>query len=179
MIDSHNNHSPGDPEQKPRAAVLVLSDSASEGKRRDLSGRHIVDSLQELGCRVEDYRVQSDDEDGMVERLQVYAVESRLDLVITTGGTGLGPRDRAPEALLRVIDREVPGIAEVLRIEGGKHTPFAALSRGRAGLRGRTLIINLPGSLKAVKESIDLLSPLLFHAFAMVRGEGHEGSAAS
>ena len=96
-----------------------------------------------------------------------------MDLVLTTGGTGFGPRDRTPEAMAAVIEREVPGIPEAARAHGAERTPYSMLSRGRAGLRGSTLIVNLPGSSRGVAESLDALFPGILHAFKMIRGGGH------
>jgi cyclic pyranopterin monophosphate synthase len=97
----------------------------------------------------------------------------QLDLVVTTGGTGMSPRDNTPEAMQRVIGREIPGIAEAMRSYGQERTPYAMLSRGMAGVRGKTLIVNLPGSRNGVRESLDALFPALIHAFKMIRGGGH------
>ncbi len=156
-----------------RAAVLVMSDSIAEGKKEDHSGRLIAARLKEEGLEVVDYRIIPDEVDVIREALLRYADESRVDLVITTGGTGLGPRDRTPEAMAELIEREVPGIPEATRAFGQARTPYAMLSRGKAGLRGSTLIINLPGSRKGAAESLDALFPGLLHAFHMLRGEGH------
>jgi molybdenum cofactor synthesis domain-containing protein len=154
--------------------VLVFSDSVAAGKNLDRSGRRIVERLEEYRVTVADYCVQDDDLDGAAKKLVEYADRLALDLVLTTGGTGFGPRDNAPEALARVIDREAPGIAEAIRAHGRTFTPFAMLSRARSGLRGKTLIVNLPGSLRAVEESLDALFPAVFHAFPMIQGKGHD-----
>jgi cyclic pyranopterin phosphate synthase len=156
-----------------RAAVLVMSDSIAEGKKEDHSGRLIAARLKEEGLEVVDYRIIPDEVDVIREALLRYADESRVDLVITTGGTGLGPRDRTPEVMAELIEREVPGIPEATRAFGQARTPYAMLSRGKAGIRGSTLIINLPGSRKGAAESLDALFPGLLHAFHMLRGEGH------
>jgi molybdenum cofactor synthesis domain-containing protein len=159
---------------KIRGAVLVLSDSAAAGTREDGSGRYLVSALEGEGIEIKDYCIQSDDRTGAAEKLREYADSLRLDLVLTTGGTGFGPRDNAPEALLDVMEREAPGIAEAVRSHGMEKTPHAMLSRARAGLRGKTLIVNLPGSEKAVRDSMEALFPALMHAFPMIQGEGHE-----
>ncbi|MFH1999470.1 MAG: MogA/MoaB family molybdenum cofactor biosynthesis protein [Planctomycetota bacterium] len=159
-----------------RAGVLVLSDRVSAGSAKDSSGLLIKKRLEEEGIKVEDYTLLSDDLKGIADKLMHYADAMRLDLVLTTGGTGLGPRDHAPEALVSVMDREAPGIAEAVRSHGLRITPSAMLSRARAGLRKNTLIVNLPGSAKAVAESLDALFPGILHAFPMIRGEGHEES---
>ena len=161
-----------------RAAVLVLSDSAAEGDREDASGRAIVKRLEQENIRVADYSILPDDRVGIVAKLKDYADKVGLDLVLTTGGTGLGPRDHAPEALEAVMDKKVSGITEAIRSHGQERTPFAMLSRGAAGLRGKTLIITLPGSTKAVHESLQALFPGVLHAFSMIRGEGHSGRGA-
>lgn len=156
-----------------RAAVVVLSDTIAAGRKDDRSGRIIVERLEAEGMEVADYRVLPDDAALVQETLRRYCDELKLDLVLTTGGTGLGPRDNTPEALTAVIEREAPGIAEVMRAYGQRRTPRAMLSRGRAGVRGNTLIVALPGSRTGVAESLDALLPGLFHAFHMMWGEGH------
>lgn len=156
------------------AAVLVLSDSIAAGAKSDASGRLIVERLEDLSVNVERYEIVPDDEAGIVERLTHYADVDGFDLVITTGGTGFSPRDNTPEAMAHVVDREIPGIPEAARAYGQERTPYSMLSRGRAGLRGRTLIVNLPGSRKGVADSLDALLPALLHAFKMIQGFGHE-----
>ena len=157
----------------PRAAVLVLSDSASAGEKEDLSGRLLVDRLREAGLSVENYAVLPDEPEAIAAALRAYADDRGLDLVLTTGGTGIGPRDRTPEATAKVLEREVSGIAEALRVHGGEATPHAMLGRGLAGTRGRTLIVNLPGSPAAAKEGLDATLPALLHALSMMRGASH------
>lgn len=158
----------------PRAAVLVMSDSIAAGRKKDLSGRLIVDRLKQAGLKVADYRIIPDDL-ALIERWLIrYADRSKLDLVITSGGTGLSPRDQTPEAMKRVIVRDVPGIAEAARAFGQDRLPYAMLSRGLAGLRGQTLIVNLPGSRKGTADYLAVLFPALLHAIKMVRQEGHE-----
>ena len=122
---------------------------------------------------MEDSKIIPDDERLIIESLCYYADNLKLDLVITTGGTGLGPRDTTPDAMAKVIEREIPGITEALRAYGQARTPYSMLSRGIAGVRGRTIIVNLPGSKRAVAESLDALFPGLFHAFVMLRGGEH------
>jgi cyclic pyranopterin monophosphate synthase len=157
-----------------RAAVLVMSDSIAAGKKSDESGRMIVEGLEEHDVDVVDYRVIPDEPDEISSCLIAYADEDELDLVITTGGTGFSPRDTTPEAMLRVIEREIPGINEAARAHGQERTPYSMLSRGKAGLRGKTLIINLPGSRGGVRDSLDALLPAVLHSFKMIRGGGHE-----
>jgi molybdenum cofactor synthesis domain-containing protein len=154
-----------------KAAVLVVSDSVSAGTREDVSGKLIVERLKREGFESVDYALVSDDISAIERKLRDFA--KGANLVITTGGTGLGPRDQTPEATARVIEREMPGIVEVLRAYGQDRTPFSMLSRGKAGVSGRMIIINLPGSSRAVAESLDALFPWLLHAFAMMEGEGH------
>jgi molybdenum cofactor biosynthesis protein MoaC len=156
-----------------RAAVLVTSDSISAAANSDVSGKLIAERLREHGIEVADYRVIPDDGDQIVAMLKRYADDLHLDLVMTTGGTGFSPRDGTPEAMAQVIEREAPGIAEAARAHGQDRTPYAMLSRARAGLRGDTLIVNLPGSRKGVADSLDALLPGLLHSFRMIRGEGH------
>lgn len=156
-----------------RAAVVVLSDSVASGRKSDTSGKKIVECLEGLGVHVEDYRVLPDDPVQLKSQLISYADDQHLDLVLTTGGTGFSPRDTTPEAMEGVIEREIPGIAEAARAYGQQRTPYSMLSRGKAGLRGQTLIVNLPGSRKGVEESLDALFPALLHSFRMIRGEAH------
>ncbi len=157
----------------PRAAVVVMSDSIAAGEKSDRSGRLIADRLAAEGLEVVDYRIIPDDAARIEETLRAYADEMHLDLVLTTGGTGLGPRDQTPEVMAKLIEREAPGISEALRTYGQDRTPRAMLSRGRAGVRGRTLIVNLPGSTRGVQESLDALFPGVLHAFGMLAGGGH------
>lgn len=158
-----------------RASVLVISDSVSEGKSTDLSGKLIVDRLKSEGLIVEDFAYIPDETDKIVAQLTKYTDQDQLDLVMTTGGTGFGPRDNTPEAMLQVIGREAPGIAETLRAYGQERTAYAMLSRATAGLRGQTLIVNLAGSKHAVAESLDALFPAVLHSFKMMQGGGHNG----
>jgi len=156
-----------------KAAVLVLSDSVSSGAKEDASGKVIAERLKTKGVEVVEYKILPDDVETIQKTLIRFADEMKLDLVFTTGGTGLGPRDTTPEAMAKVIEREIPGIVEASRVHGQERLPMAMLSRARAGLRGRTIIINLPGSKRGVEESLDAIFPGLFHAFFMVWGGGH------
>jgi cyclic pyranopterin monophosphate synthase len=160
-----------------RTAVVVMSDSIAAGRKEDFSGKLIVERLKLEGIEVLDYQVIPDDASRIQAMLIGYADEKHMDLVITTGGTGLSPRDNTPEVLKKIIDREVPGIAEALRDYGQERTPYSMLSRGGAGLRGKTLMINLPGSKNGVKESLDALFPFVLHAFKILRGAGHPAAA--
>jgi molybdenum cofactor biosynthesis protein MoaC len=161
------------PAQKIRAAVLVLSDTVHRKEKEDRSGKRICERLVEEGVEIADYDVLPDDRDPIRDKLVACCDSLGVDLVLTTGGSGLGPRDNTPEALLEVIDREAPGIPEAIRAFGQNRTPYAMLSRSRAGIRGKTLIISLAGSEKAVAESMNAIFPGVLHAFPMIRGEGH------
>jgi molybdopterin adenylyltransferase len=149
-------------------AILTLSDKGARGERKDLSGPAIGEMLKAIGAEVRHYVILPDDKDSIKEKLVEYS--EMVDLVLTTGGTGLSPRDVTPEATREVIDREIPGIAEAMRLEGLKKTPRAMLSRAIAGVRGKTLIINLPGSPKAVQENIDVILEVIPHALDKIRG---------
>lgn len=156
-----------------KAAILTVSDSCAQGKREDLSGPAIRETLSANGFEVCEERVVADDREAIVRELVRFSDECAYDLVFTTGGTGLGPRDVTPEATASICERLVPGLAELMRAEGYKRTPNAMLSRGIAGLRGGTLIINLPGSPRAVRECLEAIGGILPHAVEMMRGGGH------
>jgi len=151
-----------------KALVLTISDSASAGRREDLSGPEAKRILQEAGFDVAPVEVLADERDHIESRLR-RASEEDYRLVVTSGGTGLSPRDVTPEATLAVIDRQVPGIAELMRLESFKITPRAALSRATAGIRQSTLIINLPGSVKGVRECLVAVRPILSHAIEVLK----------
>ena len=153
-----------------KVGVLTLSDKGARGERQDTSGAAIGELLAPLGGEVRRYDVLPDEEEGIAATLRAWADAGDLDLIVTTGGTGLAPRDVTPEATLRVVDRLVPGLAEAMRAEGLRHTPMAALSRAVVGTRGRTLIVNLPGSEKGVRESLGAILPVLPHAVETLRG---------
>ncbi|MEK6672673.1 MAG: MogA/MoaB family molybdenum cofactor biosynthesis protein [Nitrospirota bacterium] len=150
-------------------AVLTLSDKGSRGEREDVSGPVIADMLHRIGAEVRYSEILPDEKELIKDKLVDYS--GRVDLILTTGGTGLSPRDVTPDATLEVIDREIPGIAEVMRAEGMKKTPRSMLSRAIAGVRGQTLIINLPGSPKAVKENLDVILGVIAHAVEKIKGD--------
>jgi molybdenum cofactor synthesis domain-containing protein len=157
-----------------RAAVVTISDKGFMGQREDVSGPQLADLVRDMGAEVVRRSIVPDERGEIVRLLVSLADELGVDLVLTTGGTGVTPRDVTPEATRAVIEREMPGLAEVLRLEGYRHTPLAVISRGVAGIRGQTLIVNLPGSPNAVREGMETLSPILPHAVQMIRGEDTE-----
>jgi len=157
-----------------KVGILTVSDKCSQGERKDRSGKLICQTLAENGYEIYTYKIVPDEEEIIIQHLIKWSDELHLDLIVTTGGTGLSPRDVTPEATLKVVKKEVHGIAEALRLEGLKKTPHAMLSRGIAGTRGETLIINLPGSPKAVKEGLEVLLPILSHALAKLKGDPTE-----
>ncbi len=156
-----------------KAAVLVVSDTVSAGKKQDSSGKLIVERLEQFELTVAQYKVVADDEIAIEECIKDFADRDKFDIVVTTGGTGLGPRDRTPEVIKRLIDMDVPGISETLRAYGQERMPLAMLSRGLAGVRGKTLIIALPGSSRAVGESMDAIFPAAFHTISILSGAEH------
>jgi molybdopterin adenylyltransferase len=153
-----------------RAGVVTVSDKGYAGKREDASGPLLADLLRNLGAEVVSQTIVPDERAEIERILTALADEARVDLVVTTGGTGPAPRDVTPEATQAVIEREVPGLAEVLRFEGYRKTPLAVISRGVAGIRGRTLIVNLPGSPRAVREGMETLASVLPHTIKMMQG---------
>ncbi len=156
-----------------RVAILTVSDSCAQGKREDVSGRTIKDMLTEDGFEICLKKIVADDHEKIVNELKHFSDEAGIDVVLTTGGTGLGPRDVTPEATATVCERIVPGLGEIMRAEGFKKTANAILSRALAGIRKNTLIINLPGSPKAVRECLEIILSILPHAVGMMRGGGH------
>ena len=156
-----------------KAVVIVVSDSVSRGERLDKSGKLAAERLQRSGFEVIDYRVIPDDASQIESSLITACDEMKVDLIVTCGGTGLGPRDITPEVTKKVLEKEVIGISEALRMHGQKRTPLSMLSRGAAGVRGKTMVVNMPGSTKGVSESLDALLPGILHASKMLEGHGH------
>lgn len=159
-----------------RVAILTISDTAARGGRADGSGDAIAAWAAEQGARVAMRAVVPDEIPAIAATLARWADDDAADLVLTTGGTGLAPRDVTPEATRSVLHREAPGIAEAIRAAGRDREPRAALGRGLAGVRGRTLIVNLPGSTGGVRDGLAALAPIVGHAVTMVREGGqHQG----
>jgi len=154
-----------------RAVVITVSDACSRGERQDESGEALVQLLTELGAEIIAKDIVNDDLEPLSHKLRAYADLKHVNLIVTTGGTGLAPRDNTPEATLSVIEREAPGLAEAMRIETLKQTPMAMISRGICGIRSDTLIVNLPGSPKGVRESFAVIKPVLHHAVALLAGK--------
>lgn len=154
-----------------KASVITVSDRGSRGEREDKSGPRAVERLQEQGLETSLSMVR-DGADSVSVAIRT-AIDEGADVVITTGGTGLGPRDLTPEGTRPLLTREIPGIAEELRRVGASKTPMAVLSRGLAGIAGTTLVVNLPGSVKAVNEGLDVLLPILPHILDQISGGDH------
>jgi molybdenum cofactor synthesis domain-containing protein len=155
-------------------AVLTLSDRGARGEREDTSGQIVAEMLAGIAGKVEKYEVIPDDRELIQEKLVFYADELAVDVIATTGGTGVGPRDVTPEATLAVIDRQIPGMAEAMRLAGLQKTPLAMISRAVVGCRGRTLIINLPGSPKGVRENLEAILPAIPHAVEKLQGDPND-----
>ncbi len=151
--------------------ILTISDKGSKGQREDTSGPAIKDMLTGTGAEVILYGIVPDEKDAIAGKLIEWADASKIDLILTTGGTGLAPRDITPEATLAVVEKIVPGISEAMRAVSIRKTPRGMLSRGISGILGKTLIINLPGSPKAVRECLEVILPAIPHAIETVRGE--------
>lgn len=162
-----------------KTGILTISDKGARGRRRDESGPAIREALSGEEYRITSYEVIPDEADVISQKLIEWA-DGGLDLILTTGGTGLSPHDVTPEATLQVVERPVPGIAEAMRAASLPQTPFAMLSRAVAGVRGQCLIINLPGSPRAVRECLEVVRPAIPHAVQIIRGEitehGHTGA---
>ncbi len=151
-----------------KAAVITVSDRCARGEQEDLSGPVLVELIREAGAEVITHEVLSDDLEPLADILRKFADRPDVNLIVTTGGTGFAPRDNTPEATLHVIEREAPGLAEAMRAESLKHTPMAMVSRGVCGIRSGSLIVNLPGSPKGVRESFAVIRPVLNHAVALL-----------
>jgi molybdenum cofactor synthesis domain-containing protein len=156
-----------------RAAVLTVSDRSARGERKDESGPVLAELLREAGASVIAREVVSDELEALAERLRELADREDVNLVVTTGGTGLSPRDNTPEATRAVIEREVPGITEAMRAETLKQTPTSLLSRAVCGTRSGALLVNLPGSPRGVRECFAVIRPILAHAVAQLAGHDH------
>ena len=157
-----------------RAVVITASDACARGERVDESGAALRELLVELGAEVVAAEVLPDDLELLSERLRLYAERADVNLILTTGGTGFSPRDNTPEATRAVVERDAPGLAEAMRAETLRQTPTALISRGVCGIRGGTLIINLPGAPKAVRECFAVIRPVLGHAVTLLAGRSHE-----
>ena len=156
------------------AGILTISDKGAAGERQDRSGEAIREILSRTDVRIVNCDIIPDEKELIVEKLVKWADEDNLDVVVTTGGTGLTPRDVTPEATLAVVDRIIPGFAEAMRAESLKKTPHAMLSRAVVGTRGKCLIVNLPGSPKAVRECLEVILPALPHAMETLKGQAGE-----
>lgn len=157
-----------------RAITITVSDRCSRGEQEDVSGPVLVSELRHISAEIVETLIISDDLDQIIERLKVFSSRSDVDLIVTTGGTGFGPRDNTPEATRAVIQREAPGLAEAMRAASISVNPMAMLSRGVCGICGDTLIVNLPGSPTAVRECFAVIRPVLGHALRLLSGDtGH------
>ena len=156
-----------------KIAILTVSDSCAQGQREDISGQVIKAVLGEDKFEICEKKIAADNHEAIANELKFFSDKADVDVVLTTGGTGLGPRDVTPEATASVCERIVPGLSEIIRIRGWKKTESAVLSRGIAGIRNKTLVINLPGSPKGVRESLEIILDVLPHAVEMMHGGGH------
>ena len=157
-----------------KVVILTISDRGSKGEREDSSGPLIREMVKNLPAEVIYYEIIPDEKEIIIEALKKSADQLKADLILTTGGTGLSPRDVTPDATLKVIEREVPGFSEAMRAESLKKTPHAMISRAVCGIRGSSLIVNLPGSPKSVKENLSVILPALPHALSKLMGDPSE-----
>jgi len=153
------------------AVVITVSDACARGERHDESGDKLVELLNDIGAQIVSREVVSDDLLPLVELLERHSENTHVNLIVTTGGTGFGPRDNTPEATKKIIEREAPGLSEAMRAESLKHTPMGMISRGVCGVRSGCLIVNLPGSPKAVTESFAVIRPVLPHVVDLLAGK--------
>ena len=160
-------------DKKLSAAILVTSDSISSGEKPDKSGKIISERLEKLGINIAESKIIADDVNQIESLLKQFCDEQKIDLVLTCGGTGVGPNDVTPEATIKVLEKQVSGVSEMLRTYGQRRVPFSMLSRGLAGIRGKSVIVNLPGSTGAVTDAMDSLFPGILHIFKMLENEGH------
>ena len=160
-----------------KVAILTISDRGSKGEREDSSGPLIQEMVKGLPAQVIHYEIIPDEKEVIIEALKKSADQLKADLILTTGGTGLSPRDVTPDATLKVIDKEIPGFSEAMRAESLKKTPHAMISRAICGIRGSSLIVNLPGSPKSVKENLSVILPALPHALSKLMGDPSECAA--
>lgn len=159
------------------AAILTISDAGAAGERKDTSGQAIREMLESADITIAKYEIVPDSQSTVERKLREWADGGEVALVVTTGGTGLAPRDVTPDATMNVIEYEVPGISEAMRAEGLKHTPMSMISRAVAGVRNGVLIVNLPGSPKGVRENLAVVLPVLNHAIELLAGERSEHNA--
>jgi len=157
-----------------KVAIITMSDKGSKGEREDSSGPVIKEMIKDIPAQVIHYEIIPDEGDQIVKALKKCADQLKVDLILTTGGTGLSPRDVTPDATLEVIDKEIPGFSEAMRAESLKKTPHAMISRAVCGIRGSSLIVNLPGSPKSVKENLAVILPALPHALSKLKGDPSE-----
>jgi molybdenum cofactor synthesis domain-containing protein len=165
-----------------RVSILTVSDRSSRGERSDISGPVLQTAVEQQGWQVIDAAIVPDESDQIAQKLVEWADSGRCDLILTTGGTGFTPRDVTPEATNSIIERQTPGLTQAILVESLKITPHAMLSRAASGIRGRTLIVNFPGSPKAAVENLNIILPVLPHAIELLQGNpaaeaGHRKTA--
>ncbi len=161
------------------AVVITASDACARGEREDKSGQLLVELLTGAGARIVAQELLTDDLEPLSNKLREYADRPDVNLIVTTGGTGFGPRDNTPEATQRILERNAPGLAEAMRMQTLQNTPMAMISRGVSGTRSGALIVNLPGSPKGVRESFEVIRPVLGHVIDLLAGETRHNSQKS